>query len=117
MSDFLKYKGYLGSVEYSADDNCLFGKVMFIKSLLMYEGETLQELEEMFHETIDEYLADCEAEGIKPNGPCSGVLNLRLGHSRHLAVAEQANKLGVSINELICSAIDTRLNLCPPNGL
>lgn len=63
MSDFLKYKGYLGSVEYSADDNCLFGKVMFIKSLLMYEGETLQELEEMFHETIDEYLADCEAEG------------------------------------------------------
>jgi len=110
MSDFMKYKGYLGSVEYSADDKCLFGKVMFIKSLLMYEGETLQELESMFHETIDEYLSACEADGVKPNTPCSGVLNLRLGHDRHLAVAEQAGKLGVSINDLICSAIDMRLN-------
>lgn len=117
MGDFLKYKSFLSSVEYSVDDNRLFGKVMFIKSLLTYEGETLQELEKIFHQTIDNYLADCQAEGIKPNVPCSGVLNLRLGHSRHLAVAEQANKLGVSINELICSAIDTRLNLCPPNGL
>ena len=25
--DFLEYKGYKGSVEYSKNDNCLFGKV------------------------------------------------------------------------------------------
>ena len=25
--DYLEYKGYKGSVEYSKDDNCLFGKV------------------------------------------------------------------------------------------
>ena len=56
MSDFMKYKGYQGSVEYSAEDHVLFGKVMFIKSLLIYEGETLSELETMFHQTIDEYL-------------------------------------------------------------
>ena len=53
MGDFLKYKSFLSSVEYSVDDNCLFGKVMFIKSLLTYEGETLQELEKIFHQTID----------------------------------------------------------------
>ena len=47
MGDFLKYKSFLSSVEYSVDDNCLFGKVMFIKSLLTYEGETLQELEKI----------------------------------------------------------------------
>ena len=67
MSNFMKYKGYFGSVEYSADDNCLFGKVMFIKSLLIYEGQTLQELETMFHKTIDEYLKNCKADGLKPN--------------------------------------------------
>ena len=72
MGDFLKYKSFLSSVEYSVDDNRLFGKVMFIKSLLTYEGETLQELEKIFHQTIDNYLADCQAEGIKPNVPCSG---------------------------------------------
>ena len=25
--DYLEYKGYKGSVEYSKEDNCLFGKV------------------------------------------------------------------------------------------
>ncbi len=109
----MKYKGYLGSVEYSAEDHCLFGKVMFIKSLLAYEGSSLEELEEMFHQTIDEYLEECKADGVKPNVPCSGTLNLRLGHARHLAAAEQAYKLGISINDLICSAIDQRLHLLP----
>lgn len=27
----LKYKGYTGSVEYSAEDECLFGKVQGLK--------------------------------------------------------------------------------------
>lgn len=110
MSDFLTYKGYLGSVEYSAEDNCLFGKVMYIKSLLAYEGNSLQELEEMFHQTIDEYLEECKASGTKHNKPCSGTLNLRLGSARHICVAEQASKLGISINELICSAIDKQID-------
>lgn len=78
----MKYKGFFGSVEYSADDHCFFGKVMFIKSLLMYEGQTLQELETMFHKTIDEYLKNCKTDGLKPNASCPEDLNLRLGHNR-----------------------------------
>ena len=69
MSDFMEYKGYQGSVEYSAEDDILYGKVQFIKSLLMYEGETLHELKEMFHQVIDEYLQFCEENGIHPNQP------------------------------------------------
>ena len=69
MSDFMEYKGYQGSVEYSAEDNIHYGKVQFIKSLLMYEGETLDELKEMFHQVIDEYLQFCKENGIHPNQP------------------------------------------------
>ena len=69
MSDFMEYKGYQGSVEYSVEDDILYGKVQFIKSLLMYEGETLHELKEMFHQVIDEYLQFCEENGIHPNQP------------------------------------------------
>ena len=69
MSDFIEYKGYQGSVEYSAEDDILYGKVQFIKSLLMYEGETLHELKEMFHQVIDEYLQECKENGIPPNQP------------------------------------------------
>ena len=38
---YLKYKGYTGSVEYSEDDKCLFGKVQgMAKGNITYEGAT-----------------------------------------------------------------------------
>lgn len=47
MSNLLSYKDYNGTVEYSKEDNCLFGKVVGIKSLLSYEGDSVKELEIM----------------------------------------------------------------------
>ena len=44
MKDYLEYKGYLGSVEYSAEDDCLFGKVIGIRGLISYEGNSVSEL-------------------------------------------------------------------------
>ena len=41
----LKYKGYSGTVEYSEEDNCLFGKVIGMnKNIITYEGKTVEEL-------------------------------------------------------------------------
>ena len=48
MSDLLVYKNYNGTVEYSKEDRCLFGKVIGIKSLLSYEGNSVEELEADF---------------------------------------------------------------------
>ena len=40
--DYLEYKGYKGSVEYSKADNCLCGKVLGMsKDLILYEGNTI----------------------------------------------------------------------------
>ena len=45
----LKYKGYSGSVEYSEEDSCLFGKVLGLKKdCITYEGETISELKSDF---------------------------------------------------------------------
>ena len=59
MSNLLSYKNFNGTVEYSKDDECLYGKVVGIKSLLLYEGNSIQELEQAFKSTVDEYLKDC----------------------------------------------------------
>ena len=48
MSDMLDYKGYSGTVEYSTADNVLFGKVLGIKGLISYEGDSVQTLKEDF---------------------------------------------------------------------
>ena len=55
---FLKYKGYTGSVEYSEEDNCLYGKVQGMsKHAITYEGQTLDELKQDFEGSVEDYLA------------------------------------------------------------
>ncbi len=60
----MEYKGYTGSIEYSKDDDLLYGKVLGIKGLISYEGKTGNELECDFREVIDTYLDDCKQENI-----------------------------------------------------
>lgn len=52
MSNLLSYKNYNGTVEYSKEDSGLFGKVIGIKSLLSYEGDSVKELEQDFQNVI-----------------------------------------------------------------
>ena len=63
---YLEYKGYTGSIEYSPQDSLLYGKVLGIKGLISYEGETGKHLEEDFKEAVDTYLAHCKEKGISP---------------------------------------------------
>ncbi|SFP68333.1 hypothetical protein SAMN05216229_104302 [Geopseudomonas sagittaria] len=44
MSNLLQHQGYYGSIEASAEDNCLFGKLLFIRALVNYESETIAEV-------------------------------------------------------------------------
>ena len=65
--NMLEYKGYIGSVEISEEDNCLFGKVLNLPQgkLISYEGETVEELRNDFHESVDAYIELCEQQGIE----------------------------------------------------
>ena len=67
---YMKYKGYTGSVEYSEEDNCLFGKVMGLsKDAITYEGQTVDELRQDFEGAINDYLESCAAHGVEPSRP------------------------------------------------
>jgi predicted HicB family RNase H-like nuclease len=48
MKDVLNYKGFIGSVHFSADDNIFYGKIEGITDLVTFEGETVKELTEAF---------------------------------------------------------------------
>jgi len=67
LSSFLKYKGYLGSVEYSEEDNLLCGEVVGINDLIMYHGDSLESLRADFEEAITHYLEVCEGGGLEPD--------------------------------------------------
>lgn len=109
--DYLEYKGYKGSVEYSKEDNCLFGKVQGMsKALILYEGQTLEELRKDFEAGVDSYLEGCKADGAEPAKPYSGRLNLRMSSELHSRVAAFVAASGTTINDFINRAIKNELN-------
>jgi predicted HicB family RNase H-like nuclease len=109
---YLKYKGYTGSVEYSEEDKCLFGKVQGMpKDSITYEGATVEELTKDFEGAVDDYLALCEEKGIEPRKPYSGVLNVRLTPEIHSGAAMAAQKAGITINAFIKNAVARALGM------
>jgi predicted HicB family RNase H-like nuclease len=56
MSDVMTYKGYIGSVRYSEEDEVFHGKIEAINDLIMFEGTSVKELKKAFHEAVDDYL-------------------------------------------------------------
>lgn len=104
----INYKGYVGSVEMSEEDNCLYGQVLDLPSdtAITYEGNTVAELRQDFHEAVDDYLAYCEKEGIEPRKTYSGTLNIRISPETHSRIAVLAKKAGISVNAFIRQALD-----------
>lgn len=60
------YKGYYGSINPSLEDGCLYGKIEFIKPLITFEAENVNELKAYFQEAVDDYLEDCENDNVDP---------------------------------------------------
>ena len=59
----MKYKSYIARIEYDEDDRIFVGHLAGIKDIVGFHGSTVDELENAFHETVDNYLAICEETG------------------------------------------------------
>ncbi len=106
MSQTLQYKGYDGSVEYSAEDRILHGSLLGIRDAIVYEGADVDSLESNFRAAVDEYLAFCEEEGKTPDQPFKGSFNIRVGpdlHKRAALFAEQNNQ---KLNTVVSNALE-----------
>lgn len=99
MKSAMSYKGYVGTVEYSAEDDCLFGRIAGISDIISYEGESVAAIRAAFEEAVDDYLAHCAATGKEANKPYSGKFVLRLDPAVHARLAVKAQASGKSLNQ------------------
>ncbi len=53
MSQTMQYKGYDGSVLYSAEDRLLHGKILGIRDTVIYDGIDIPKLETNFQGAVD----------------------------------------------------------------
>ena len=109
MKNLIKYKGYLGSVEYSDEDDCLFGKIQGIRGLISYEGQTVKELKQDFYNAVDEYIKDCKKLGKQPEKPFKGCFNIRTGIDLHRKAYILAQKNETSLNNFVTEAIKEKI--------
>ena len=81
MANTLKYRGYHGQIEFSAEDNLFVGHV------------------EM-----------CKTFGREPDKECKGSFNVRISPPLHRSAAIQAEAEGKSLNQFIQEAIEEKLS-------
>ena len=105
MKDVLNYKGFIGSVHFSADDNVFFGKIEGINDLITFEGESVKELVDSFHFVVNEHIKDCANENILIEKSYKGSFNVRISPELHRQVANTAKMRGVSINKIVNEAL------------
>ena len=91
----MSHKGYTARVEYDERDNIFVGRILGIRSIISFHGETVAELRGEFEHAVKDYLAECKKEGVAPVKPASGKLLLRVTpeiHGRALVAAQAAGK-------------------------
>jgi predicted HicB family RNase H-like nuclease len=63
----MRYKGYVGKVEFDAEAGVLHGEVLGIRDVVTFQGSSVEEVEQAFRESVDDYLAFCRQRGEEPN--------------------------------------------------
>ncbi|MHB8483683.1 MAG: type II toxin-antitoxin system HicB family antitoxin [Nitrospiria bacterium] len=110
MKDMMEYKSYYGSVHYNDEDRVFYGRVEFIRALISYEATNVERLRKSFREAVDDYLAMCKKEKIKPEQPFKGSFNVRIGPDLHRRIVLAASGKGLSLNRFITELLDKETN-------
>lgn len=97
----MKYKGYIGHVEYDDEAKIFHGEVIGLNDSITFQGSSVEELEQAFADSVDDYLNWCKERGEKPEKTFSGTFNLRIPPELHAKLAFQAKELGLSLNTYV----------------
>jgi len=86
----MKHKGYIGKVEIDDDAGILHGEVINVRDVITFEGESVDEVQKAFRDSVDDYLDFCAKRNETPEKPFSGKFVLRLPAELHRKAYIQA---------------------------
>jgi predicted HicB family RNase H-like nuclease len=101
----MKYKGYIGHVEYDDEAKIFHGEVVGLRDIITFQGKSVGELEKAFHDSINVYLNWCKERGEKPEKTFSGTFNLRIPPELHAKLALHAKTVGISLNSYVAEKL------------
>ena len=107
----MKYKGYVGKVEFDDEAGIFHGEVLDTRDVITFQGQSVDELKTAFQESIDDYLAFCEQRGEEPNKPFSGQFITRVPPELHREVNLAASISGKSLNAWVVEQLQAAVAL------
>lgn len=105
----MRYKGYEALVSFNEEDRVLHGRVLNTRDVISFEAGTAGDIEQAFHEAIDDYLDQCAESGCDPDKPFSGKLVLRIDPDLHRDAYLEAVRDGTSLNAWIAESLRARV--------
>ena len=68
----MKYKGYTGVVELEEESALLFGRVIGLRDVITFQGSSVAEVIQAFHDSVDDYLEFCASAVKARRSPTPG---------------------------------------------
>jgi len=114
-NNLLFYKGFYGSVNFSAADEVFYGRVEGVHDLVSFEGATVKELKQEFQKAVEDYISFCKKNGRPVQKSLMGSFNIRIKPDTHQRAAIAALQNNISLNQLVQQAIERELSLVEEN--
>lgn len=109
MKGCLKYKNYIGTINYSDKDEVLYGRIEGIKDIITYERKSVNELKKAFYQAVDDYLYLCSEIDKTPEKSYKGSFNVRITPELQKKVVYAAAEEGITLNKFIEESIKETL--------
>ena len=58
----MEYKGYIGEAKYDNEAKIFYGEVINTRDVITFEGESVEAVEQAFHDSVDDYLDWCKED-------------------------------------------------------
>lgn len=101
----MTHGGYTARIEFDERDGIFVGRILGLRSIISFHGETVAQLRRAFAVAVKDYLSDCEEQGVAPEKPASGKLLLRVPPEVHSRALVAAQAKGKSLNQWATEAL------------
>lgn len=100
------YKGYQPRIWFEASDAAFHGVVEGITDTIHFQGTSVTELQNAFHNSVDDYLNWAAEDGFTPDKPFAGKVAFRTTPDTHRKIAMAAAAEAKSINQFMEDALE-----------
>ena len=105
----MTYKGLVGAVEYDDEAHIFSGEVINTRTVITFQGTTVDEVEKEFRASVDDYLEWSKEDGFEAEKQYSGKFSVRLSPLLHSQISVAARKLNMSLNSFVEKSLQNEI--------